>query len=1147
MKKTNLVVCLLILCNLLIYPSQRVTTVGIDWQKFLAQHDMFWTSFNIDATTNNDSQKQGYYSGAIMGNGLIGTNFYKLSDKVYRLNASRSDITEVRQPFGLNNSARLPVGYFTLSLKGNVIAEKMRLSIYDAISSGNFTTDQGSVKFKTYVHALKNYIIFETESSGADTAFTWSFVPQKAVSPRYVFGYAAPAGYLDANNNSNPVATTIADGDYKFTVQKLLTSTNGPVGKVYVVAYKEVKTGLKRRIIATISQENTEQAAINVAKSTIDEAFALDAVNLENEHKTWWHNFYPKSFVAFPNTKFESFYWIQLYKFASATRQGKPIVDLQGPWANYNTPWPAVWNNLNIQLTYSWQVKANQTDLTKPLWESLNLYKNNLHRNVTDVMPPLFPDYDQSTWTDAICLGRASSYDFLAPVDPSLASINNYEVGNLTWLLYYYWQYCTSTGDTTELTTRFFPLLKDAVNLYFHIRTGKDANGKWNLPPTASPEYQSTNIGANTNYDLSILRWGLKTLLAINDTFQLKDSKQLDWKDFLDNLADYPVDNLGYKVSSTVSFTANTHRHYSHLFMIYPFHLVDWENPSDYTVMNTSVNNWNGNQGYSRTGKAAMLASRGDGDGALSQMTIFFSTFIKPNTLYAETGPVFETPMAAVSTLHEFYLQDWGNRIRVFPAMPSLWTDASFINLRAEGAFLVSATRKSGKTVFIQVESEAGGLCRLQTGIIAANLAIKTLNDVDLAYTVIDANKGVIEVNTKPGDLFHVTDRTQTVSYPAPIEHPAGEVNPYGVNSGPDISIQGLVLNPQKVDLTESSPSVILQPDFLPQGVASVQLLWKSSNENVVKVNNGLVMAVAPGDALITATTMDGQSSDTCSFHVSGTKYNYYVSLPEADSYVYDGSSGVNLNYGKTGLVAVKVDGTGYNRMGFYKFSLADMDNCITSTDSTEVKVSIYVNTTGTSASSVNWQFYKVQDYSWLENNITWANKPTVSAEMLASSTGFNNTTGTYNVSNRLSIDISNAAWLQYKAGKKLISFNATQSAKASGGAGMTMFASKESIDSKQLPFITIRRIPKSLVSQIATNVMGVFQVYPQITNINNNYNINIFAPSATQFRVLDVQGRILKVDGIHANETKTISFSNYKKGIYFVVIGDKPFKIIHI
>jgi len=52
--------------------------------------------------------------------------------------------------------------------------------------------------------------------------------------------------------------------------------------------------------------------------------------------------------------------------------------------------------------------------------------------------------------------------------------------------------------------------------------------------------------------------------------------------------------------------------------------------------------------------------------------------------------------------------------IRVFPAMPSGWTDAAFHDMRAEGAFEVSAVRKSGRTQWLRVKSLAGEPCVIE-------------------------------------------------------------------------------------------------------------------------------------------------------------------------------------------------------------------------------------------------------------------------------------------------------------------------------------------------------------------------------------------------------------------------------------------------
>ena len=220
------------------------------------------------------------------------------------------------------------------------------------------------------------------------------------------------------------------------------------------------------------------------------------------------------------------------------------------------------------------------------------------------------------------------------------------------------------------------------------------------------------------SHDLASLRWALRTLLETDSLLGLHDPQRAVWADFERRLVPFPYDErTGYKVSETTAFHDTTHRHYSHLFMIYPYRMVNWERPADRPRMALSVGRWKGNQGYSRTGKAAMLLGMGDGDGAWREMRAFLDRFVKPNTLYAETGPVMETPLAAVCTAHDFYLQDWGGCIRVFPALPAAWTEAAFARMRADGAFLVSATRQGGRTVWVEVTSEKGGPCRLATDI----------------------------------------------------------------------------------------------------------------------------------------------------------------------------------------------------------------------------------------------------------------------------------------------------------------------------------------------------------------------------------------------------------------------------------------------
>ena len=61
--------------------------------------------------------------------------------------------------------------------------------------------------------------------------------------------------------------------------------------------------------------------------------------------------------------------------------------------------------------------------------------------------------------------------------------------------------------------------------------------------------------------------------------------------------------------------------------------------------------------------------------------------------------------------------KDESGPIRIFPAVPSEWQDVEFRDLRTEGAFLVSASRRNGVTEWVRIKSLAGEPCLVFTNI----------------------------------------------------------------------------------------------------------------------------------------------------------------------------------------------------------------------------------------------------------------------------------------------------------------------------------------------------------------------------------------------------------------------------------------------
>jgi len=220
------------------------------------------------------------------------------------------------------------------------------------------------------------------------------------------------------------------------------------------------------------------------------------------------------------------------------------------------------------------------------------------------------------------------------------------------------------------------------------------------------------------------------------------------WREVLENLTDPPADGYVLRIGRDFAYEMS-HRHFSHLFAFYPLHLLNPSNPEERKMMEQSMNHWlsiDGNLlGYTWTVAALMSATLGDGEAALAYLNRL-KEFLTSNTMYVENGPVIETPLSAAESIHNMLLQSWEDVIRVFPAVPAKWKDVSFRNLRAQGAFLVSAVRKNGTTRFVRIESLAGQPCRVATDIEGA---IRIHSEDKIDHTMLE--NGIVELSLAKG------------------------------------------------------------------------------------------------------------------------------------------------------------------------------------------------------------------------------------------------------------------------------------------------------------------------------------------------------------------------------------------------------------
>ena len=141
--------------------------------------------------------------------------------------------------------------------------------------------------------------------------------------------------------------------------------------------------------------------------------------------------------------------------------------------------------------------------------------------------------------------------------------------------------------DDGLLRESLYPVLRRAVNYHRHfLEEGPD--GRLHLPRTRSPEYKS---GPDCNYDLALLRWGADTLLDITARLGLEDPLTPEWRRIVEKLADFPEGGQGFLIARDVPLDSS-HRHYSHLLMIYPLYLVNAEQSDGRMRILRSLDHW---------------------------------------------------------------------------------------------------------------------------------------------------------------------------------------------------------------------------------------------------------------------------------------------------------------------------------------------------------------------------------------------------------------------------------------------------------------------------------------------------------------------------------------------------------------------------
>ena len=757
--------------------------LNVDFPSFLSRADPVY-NWSIPGGSPGPTE---WVDALFGGNGELGYLLWASGPSSLHLDVSRQTVYDDRDaslgpPRFLNNfvydQPRLPIGHFDILFDAPITAGLGRIALYSARSSLDITTSDGTLSLAVWACAAwdtaADVITIEAAWSGSSSP-TIAWVPEIAQS-------TWSGRDKDYVPNPPPLNTSSSPSN-----GQLLNVTTQPhlMGTAHATAVLRIddSSGSAATFFVAVSPVvASSNAATNEASMSVTAAAQLGVPALRAAHEAWWAAWWPAGgFITLEDSVIESFVYIQLYKFASGARRGRTVHDLEGPWFIAGTDWPDLHWDLNLQYPYYMPILFNRFDIVQTYVDFFAglLDSDALVRNV-----PTDWQHDSAaapTGASSLRAEMSCYWNFGENCTTSPPSVT----GNLLWCLHVLHLAAEVSGNSTIDTEVVWPLLGRALQFHSHFATA-DASGTIHLEETFSPEWPG-GPGPDANYDVSLFRWGLGIAAELAAQYSLESPYLPVWAATLANLTFFPIDGKSQTLEIYEGTPYNQpHRHFSHLFSIWPLHSLDLSNATLHAVATNSINLWlatpEEDSMFYRPAASAMNIVLQQNAAAFDNVTYLLHNRIEGSTFYREgaQGSCTETPYAAAWAVADWLLQSWNTTqlsspaglhiVHFFPgiddviplslspydAAPARAATASFWRLAVSGGVTASgaralvttnATHYVTRTAWVGVEMPNAGTVVMRTNLqrpLAASPAGAT-------FVELGGGEGLVQVTLPAG------------------------------------------------------------------------------------------------------------------------------------------------------------------------------------------------------------------------------------------------------------------------------------------------------------------------------------------------------------------------------------------------------------